>query len=185
MLLRHKPDDVLWTRSNPTTYLALVSTRRHPDDSKNNSSVNVFIKLLITLLEGNRLFSSSKHPKLFWAPTNLLLNVQWGGGNRGSIWTADRSPRSSAQHKNQWSYAFTPLHAFTAHRASPQQHSLQTACLSLTLMFSGLPSAIPTNIRKPLHIIMPQQSQYSCHRYYICKNDIKIYVWTSTHAHIM
>ena len=82
-----------------------------------------------------------------WGTTTTTMTTTW----------AFYGPQYSAQHKHQWNYAFTPLHAFTALRASPQHHSLklpvspQTARLSSNLTFSGLPFAIATSIRKPLY----------------------------------
>jgi len=58
--------------------------------------------------------------------------------------------QSTVQHKHQWSCAFTPLHAFTAHRLTSAAQP-QTACLPSNPMSLGLPFAIPAYIRKPLY----------------------------------
>ena len=158
--------------------------------------VFICIKLLSTLPEGNRFLSSSKHPKLLWVATNLQPNVHGGWGDeRGVvIWTADSSPQSSASTSSsqQCSYAITPLHAFTAHRASPQRHC--TACLSLNsnviwpsfCYLPALESHKAVTALCPCTIIIPQHSQFSCHGHYVCENDVAMHDWTSsTHAHRM
>ena len=64
-------------------------------------------------VESRRLFSSPVCTERLQGPTILLLNV-----NRNSIpvvnWSdldVDRSPPSSSEVKNEWSYTFTPLYA--------------------------------------------------------------------------
>jgi hypothetical protein len=106
MWLNHKPRMLYirgWSRNNVIGIVTTLSARYFG----------------VRISEGaRRFFSSPVCTDRLQGPPILLLNRNWNSipvVNRPEL-DVSRSPPSSSEVKNEWSYTFTPLYTFTAYK---------------------------------------------------------------------